>query len=151
MKAYQLTIPVDNKPGVLHRITSILARKSINIRSAAITSFGDSGFINLLVNNPKLGHKVLSEEGIPVEMKEVIAVLIDDRPGGLDRLLQVLSEENINIENGYGFVIESRKNAVFVLEIKDPDRARELIEAAGFETLTPQDLSEIEPFHYLGY
>jgi len=126
MKAYQLTIPAENKPGVLAQITSILARKKINIRSASITSFGDSGFINLIVNNPKQGQKALSKEGIPVEL-------------------------NINIENGYGFVIESRKHAVFILEIKDSARAKDLIEASGFKTLTPQQLSEIEPFHYVGY
>ena len=151
MKAYQLTIPAKNKPGVLYQITSILARKKINIRSASITSFGDSGFINLIVNNPKQAQKALSKEGIPVELKEVIAVLIEDRPGGLDKLLQILCAENINIENGYGFVIESRKNAVFVLEIKDSLRAKDLIEASGYKTLTPQQLSEIEPFHYVGY
>jgi len=151
MKAYQLTIPAKNKPGVLYQITSILARKKINIRSASITSFGDSGLINLIVNNPKQAQKELSKEGIPVELKEVIAVLIEDRPGGLDKLLQILCAENINIENGYGFVIESRKNAVFVLEIKDSLRAKDLIESFGYKTLTPQQLSEIEPFHYVGY
>ncbi len=151
MKAYQLTIPVENKPGVLSQITSILARKKINIRSASITSFGDFGFINLVVNNPKQGQKALSKEGIPVELKEVVAVLIEDRPGGLDKLLQILCAENINIENGYGFVIESRKNAVFILDIKDSAHAKDLIEASGFKTLTPQQLSEIEPFHYVGY
>jgi hypothetical protein len=151
MKSYQLTIPVENKPCVLASITSILARKKINIRSASITSFGDSGLINLIVDDPKQGHKALSKEGIPVELKEVIAVLIEDRPGGLDKLLQMLCAEKINIENGYGFVIESRKNAVFILEIKDSAQARELIEASGFKTLTPQQLSEIEPFHYVGY
>ena len=151
MKAYQLTIPAENKPGVLARVTSILARKKINIRSATISSFGNSGFINLIVNNPKQGQKALSKEGIPVELKQVIAVLIEDRPGGLDKLLQILYAENINIENGYGFVIESRKNAVFVLDVKDPIPAKDLIEASGFKTLTPQQLSEIEPFHYVGY
>jgi len=151
MKAYQLTIPVENKPGVLSQITSILARKKINIRSASITSFGNAGFINLIVNNPKQGQKALSKEGIPVELKEVVAVLIEDRPGGLDKLLQILCAENVNIENGYGFVIESRKNAVFILEIKDSAHAKDLIEASGFKTLTPQQLSEIEPFHYVGY
>ena len=151
MKSYQLTIPAENKPCVLATVTSILARKKINIRSASITSFGESGLINLIVDNPKQGHKALSKEGIPVELKEVIAVLIEDRPGGLDKLLQVLCDKKINIENGYGFVIESRKNAVFVLEIKEPEPAREVIEASGFTTLTPQQLSEIEPFHYVGY
>ncbi len=151
MKAYQLTIPAENKPGVLAKVTSILARKKINIRSATISSFGDSGFINLIVNNPKLGEKVLRKEGIPVELIEVIAVLIEDRPGGLDKLLQILFKENINIENGYGFVIESRKNAVFVIDVKELARAKELIEASGFKTLSPQQLSEIEPFHYVGY
>lgn len=151
MKAYQLTIPAENKPGVLARITSILARKTINIRSATISSFGDSGFINLIVDNPQMGQKVLSKEGIPVELKEVLAVLIDDRPGGLNKLLQILAAQNVNIENAYGFVIQSRKNAVFVLDVKDLERAKDLIEASGFETLTPQELSEIEPFHYVQY
>ncbi|MBL7173481.1 MAG: ACT domain-containing protein [Pseudomonadota bacterium] len=151
MKAYQLTIPAENKPGVLARITSILARKTVNIRSATISSFGDSGLINLIVDDPKMGQKVLSKEGIPVELKEVIAVLIDDRPGGLNKLLQILTAENINIENGYGFVIQSRKNAVFVLDIQDLERAKDLIESSGFETLSPQELSEVEPFHYVQY
>jgi hypothetical protein len=151
MKAYQLTIPVENKPGVLAQITSILARKHINIRSATISSFGASGFINLIVNDPKQGQKALPKEGIPVELKEIIAVLIEDRPGGLDNLLQILLTENINIENGYGFVIESRKNAVFVIDVNDVERAKDLIETSGFKTLTPQQLSEIEPFHYVGY
>jgi hypothetical protein len=151
MKAYQISIPAKNKPGVLAQITSILARKKINIRATSISSFGDSGLIHLIVNNPKQGYKILNKEGIPAELKEVIAVLIEDRPGGLDKLLQVLYAENINIENGYGFVIESRKNAVFVLEIIDSTRAKDLIEASGFTTLSPQELTEIEPFHYVGY
>ncbi|MEJ2657642.1 MAG: ACT domain-containing protein [Desulfobacterales bacterium] len=144
-------LPAENKPGVLARVTSILTRKNINIRSATISSFGDSGFINLIVNNPKQGHKALTKEGIPVELKEIIAVLIEDRPGGLDKLLQILLTEKINIENGYGFVIESRKDAVFILDVKELERAKNLIEASGFKTLAPQELSDIEPFHYLGY
>ena len=151
MKAYQLTIPAENRPGVLAQVTSTLARKKINIRSATISSFGESGFINLIVDNPKLGHKILVKEGIPAELKEVIAVLIEDRPGGLDKLLQALLVEKVNIENGYGFVIESRKNAVFILDVSDLAKARDLIETSGFKTLSPQELSEIEPFHYVGY
>ncbi len=151
MKAYQITVLAENRPGILAQVTSILSKKNINIRSTTITSFGDFGHINLIVDNPERAHKALQKQNIPAELKEVIPVLIKDQPGGLDKLLQLLKAENINIEDGYGFVIESRKKAVFVLEIKESEQAKALIEAKGFKTLTPQELSEIEPFHYAEY
>lgn len=151
MQAYQLTIPADNRPGVLARVTALLSREKINIRATTISSFGDKGFFNLIVDDPQRAEKVLKKDGIAVALKEVIAVLINDQPGGLDRLVQCLARENINIENAYGFVIESRKNAVFVLEVKIPAQVKELLKKERFETLSAQALSEIEPFHYMRY
>ena len=151
MNAYQLTIPAENKPGVLARVTTLLAGEKINIRATTISSFGDSGFFNLIVDDPERGKKVLEKEGIAVTLKEVIAVLIKDKPGGLDNLVQFLFDEKVNIENAYGFVIESRKNAVFVIDVNDPPGVKALLGRAGFETLSSQELSEIEPFHYMKY
>lgn len=151
MIAYQLTIPADNRPGVLAHTTRILAAKKINIRATAISSHGDRGFFNMIVDDPDGARSALVREGIPVEIREVVAVLIPDRPGGLDRLVQLLAGAAVNIENAYGFVIESRKNAVFVIEVHDPARAREVIHAAGFETLSAEALADIEPFHYMNY
>lgn len=151
MQAYQLTIPVENKPGVLARVTEILAREKINIRATTISSFGDRGFLNFIVDDPEGAEKALKKAGIAVELREVIAVLIKDSPGGLDRLVQHLARHSINIENAYGFVIESRKNAVFVLEVKDPDTVKGILKNEGFETLSSRALSEIEPFHYMRY
>ncbi len=151
MKAFQVTIPADNKPGILAGVTSILSQEKINIRATAISSFGEKGFFNLIVDDPDQAYRALVNNGIAAELKEIIAVLIQDRPGGLDGLVQLLAKKNINIENAYGFVIESRKNAVFVLEVRDPETAGPIIHAAGFETLTPQALADIEPFHYMNY
>jgi len=151
MNAYQLTIPAENKPGVLARVTTLLAGEKINIRATTISSFGDSGFLNLIVDDPERGKKVLEKEGIAVTLKEIIAVLIKDKPGGLDNLVQFLADEKVNIENAYGFVIESRKNAVFVIDVNDPSGVKALLAGAGFETLASQELSEIEPFHYMKY
>ncbi len=151
MHAYQLTIPAENKPGVLARVTSTLSHEKINIRATTISSFGDKGFFNLIVDDPGRARKALQKEGIDVELKEVIAVLIKDSPGGLDHLVHLLADKNINIENAYGFVIESRKDAVFVLEVKDIDGADTAIKGAGFKTLSSEALSDIEPFHYMKY
>ncbi|MCX8042718.1 MAG: hypothetical protein N3B18_01165, partial [Desulfobacterota bacterium] len=93
----------------------------------------------------------LHKAGIAVELKEVIAVLIPDSPGGFDRLVQCLAQHGINIENAYGFVIESRKHAVIVLDVKQPDTVRELLAKEKFETISGAALAAIEPFHYMQY
>jgi hypothetical protein len=151
MTAYQLTVPVENKPGRLAQVSGILSREKINIRAITISSFGEKGFLNILVDDPKLALKFLDREGIQASLKEIIAVVIDDRPGGMDRLVQLLARERINIENAYGFVLESNKTAVFVVEVSDIDGTQKILREHKFKTLTPEALATIEPFHYMKY
>jgi hypothetical protein len=151
MTAYQISIFAENKPGRLAKVTGLLAKEKINIRATTISTSGDFGIINLIVDDPKRAHKVLSKEGLTVSIKDVIAVVIDDKPGGLDKLVRALAGENINIENAYGFVIESWKKAVFVVEVDQLEKTQEVLKKKGFETLDTESLSAIEPFHYLKY
>jgi hypothetical protein len=81
----------------------------------------------------------------------VIAVVIEDKPGGLDKLVKLLSDEDINVEGAYGFVLESRKKAVFVIDTSQLEKAQKVLDREGFETLDADALSAIEPFHYMNY
>ena len=79
------------------------------------------------MDDPKLALKVLTKEGVQASLKEIIAVVIDDRPGGMDRLVQLLAKQQINIENAYGFVLESNKTAVFVVDVSDIEGAQKIL------------------------
>ena len=151
MIAYQLTIPTENTPGKLARVSGILSREKINIRAITISSYGDRGFFNILVDDPKPAQKALVKEGIDARLKEVIAVVIEDKPGGMDKLVQLLAGAGINIENAYGFVLESNKTAVFVVDVSDLDKTQKVLKEHKFKTLTPEALATIEPFHYMKY
>ena len=151
MIAYQLSVFAENKPGRLAKVTRILAGEKINIRAIAISTSGEFGVINILADDPKRGLKILEKAGLTVSLKEVIAVLIEDKPGGLDKLIQLLYDENINVENAYGFVLESWKQAVFVVDVDQLDKTQEVLKKAGFETLNADALSAIEPFHFMKY
>ncbi len=151
MTAYQLTVPVENRPGILAHVSGILSREKINIRAITISSFGDKGFFNILVDDPKLALKMLGKEGVQASLKEIIAVVIDDRPGGMDRLVQLLARQQINIENAYGFVLEGNKTAVFVVDVSDIEGTQKILKEHKFKTLTPEALADIEPFHYMKY
>ncbi len=149
--AYQLTIPVENRPGKLAEVSSILAREKFNIRAITISSFGQSGFLNIMVDDPKLAQKTLEKEGVEAVLKEIIAVILEDKPGGMDKLVKYLAKEQINIENAYGFVLESHKTAVFVLDVSDIESTRSILREKGFKTLGTEALATLEPFHYLKY
>ena len=151
MIAYQITIPTENKPGKLAQVSAVLSREKINIRAITISSYGDKGFFNILVDDPKLAQKALTREGVSVTLKEIIAVVIDDKPGGMDRLVQLLAKQGINIENAYGFVLESNKTAVFVVDVSDLEGAQKVLKENSFKTISAEALATIEPFHYMKY
>ncbi len=151
MKAYQLSISAENKPGSLAMVTKILAKEKINIRSITISSHGEFGIINAIVDHPRQAEKALNREGLSVSLKDIIAVSIEDKPGSFDKLVQLFASKNINIENSYGFVLESWKKAIIILDVQELERAKEILEKAGFEILNEEEMSSVEPFHYMRY
>ncbi|MBW2544168.1 MAG: ACT domain-containing protein [Deltaproteobacteria bacterium] len=151
MVAYQISVFAENKPGRLAKVTGILKKGKINIRAITISTSDVFGVINLIVDDPEGARSILEDEGLTVSMKEVVAVVVEDRPGGLDKLIQLLLDEDINIENAYGFVLESHEKAVFVVDVDQMEKTQKVLKDAGLETLDAQALSAIEPFHYMKY
>lgn len=149
MIAQQLSIFAENKPGKLAAVTSVLAKEKISIRATTISTSDTFGVISLIVDDPKRAQAALAKAGMMVRLRDVLAVLIDDKPGGLDELTQLLFKENVNVNNAYGFVLESRKKAVFVLDVDQIEKAEKLVEENGFKTLDADALSAVEPFHFM--
>jgi len=145
MIAYQLSIFAENKPGKLAHVTSVLAKEKINIRATTIATADTFGVISLIVDDPKSAQTALTAAGMTVNLVDVLAILIPDKPGGLDELMQLLFKENININNAYGFVLESSKKAVFVVDVEQMAKAEKLLEEKGFQTLDTAALCAMEP------
>jgi hypothetical protein len=151
MIAHQLSVFAENKSGRLAAVIHILAMENISIRATTIATSDTFGVINLIVNDPKRAEAALTKAGMMCHLREVLAVVIDDKPGGLDRLTQLLAKENIDINNAYGFVLESREKAVFVVDVEQIEKTQKILEKNKFKTLDAEALEAIEPFHYMQY
>jgi hypothetical protein len=145
MIAYQLSIFAENKPGKLAHVTSVLARENISIRATTISTSDTFGVISLIVDDPKRAEAALTKVGMTVHLRGVLAILIPDKPGGLDKLTRLLEDEGVNINNAYGFVLESAKKAVFVVDVDQMEKTEKLLEKHGFQTMDTEALSAIEP------
>jgi len=134
--AKQLSIFADNKPGRLKKITESLFEAKINIRSTTIQDRGEYSLVKIVVNDPEKARVVLKESGFACDMQDVLAIKIDDQPGGLFHLAEFLSESNINLMDAYGFAT----GTVFCIEVSDTKSTQKLLESAGFKVLSDQEL-----------
>ncbi len=136
----QISIFAENKPGKIERISGILGKNGINMRAITIADSGDYGIIKILADRPVDGCKTLKDEGIAATLKDIVAVRIDDSPGGLHKASAVLARNDINVEDAYGFTIRGSNEAVFVFQVKDIKKTEKVLEEAGFSLLRENEL-----------
>ncbi len=138
--AHQISVFVENKPGRIERVTEILARAKVNIRAFTLSGSYEYGVMKFLVDKPKRGVDVLVKQGIPANLREILAVVMDDRPGGLHRVSKVFGRLKVNIEDAYGFVIEDKKRAVMVIDVEKINEAKRILKEEGIATLSDQEI-----------
>ncbi|HPH02441.1 MAG TPA: ACT domain-containing protein [Spirochaetota bacterium] len=131
--AHTLTVFMENKPGKLERITGILADAGVNLRGITVASGGEFGVVRVLVTDHERAMQVLRSANLTVSVQESIVAVVEDEPGGFHRLLGILTKNNINIEDCYGFVLENSKKAAIVIDVTDRARAEEILRGNGIE------------------
>lgn len=143
MSVKQLSIFVENKPGQLAEITSVLAQNKIDIRAMSVADTQDFGILRLIVSDIEGAKAALSSASCVVSVNSVVAVAISDEPGALMRAVSVLSDNDINIEYMYAFITMSGKHAYVVLRVTDNERAEQLLCKNGIELVTQRDIEKL--------
>ena len=134
--AFELSVFLRNKITHFEEITSILKDANINIRSLTLTNIMHGwGVLNLLVDNPEKGYEVLAEKGNSVSLREVIALEMKDRAGGLDELLVKVSRAGIHIESAYSRLVTENNLAILILEVPDLLEAKRRLQINGVRIL----------------
>lgn len=131
----QISIFVENKAGRLAEVTRVLSEAGVNIRALSLADTSDFGILRLIVDNNDKAKAVLKERGFTVGKTDVVAVEVEDRPGGLSRILDILSQQNVNVEYMYAFVQHSGKEAVIIFRFDDIDTAVKLLQENNVKVL----------------
>jgi len=138
MIAYHISVFAENRPGRLDHITGVLAQASVNIRAIKISDLGEHGVVKILVDDPDTAYHALKQAGVLASQKEIVAVAVEDRPGGLHEVLKLLTRQRINVEDSYGFVLHTR--AVLVIEVADVPETMRLLKEAGLHLLSKEEI-----------
>ncbi len=135
MKVEQISVFLENKAGRLAEVAKILGDNGINIRALSLADTTDFGILRLIVDNRTKAKEVLKNAGFTVGITEVIAVEVEDQPGGLAKVLTTLADHNINVEYMYAFVEKSMDKAVLIFKFENLDKAIDVLTKAGITIL----------------
>ncbi len=143
MKTRQISVFIENEFGRLHEVMRLLGNNSINIRALSLADTSDFGIIRLIVNDPAKAYQILKDNEFTVGINDVIAISINDKPGGLADLLEILSNNKLNVEYMYAFVNNAGNNAVMIFRFEDTDKALKILENAGVMIMKESVLQNI--------
>jgi hypothetical protein len=140
MNVEQISIFLENKAGRLSEVTRIFEEGRINIRALSLADTSDFGILRLIVNDNEKAKRLLKENGFTVRFTEVVAVEVQDKPGGLHQILMSLSKAGVNVEYMYAFVQQSGQNAVLIFRFDNTAAAAEVLRREGVRVIDGPDL-----------
>lgn len=143
MNVKQLSVFIENKEGRLKNAVNAVSQAEVNIRALSIADSSKYGILRLIVSDNEKATAALKKEKFTVKETDVIVVGIKDEPNGLNTMLEILEEENINVEYLYAFVSSKTDEAIVVVKIEDCEGGLKALKDAGANILSKEDLDEL--------
>lgn len=137
MTIKQLSIFIENKAGTLIQVLDLLSQAGIQIIASTVADTKDYGLYRVLCNNPTQAYLLLREHGVNVQLSDVLALSIDNKPGQAAEAVRQISEAGVSILYMYSFLWQG--NGVLVMRTDPADLARETIILAKIPFLTEAD------------
>ncbi|MBQ7064894.1 MAG: ACT domain-containing protein [Firmicutes bacterium] len=131
----QLSILVPNQPGSLNEVLRVLAEEGIDIHGLSVTDSSDYGILRMMLSNPEKGEACLQRAGFAVKTTEVLAIDVNDTPGGLYYPVRLMADNEINIEYMYAFGTKLDRHAMIIFKTGDNRRCCRILEQAGIPVL----------------
>lgn len=120
MPVKQITVFLENQTGRLADVTGILNKENINLQGFSTTEARDYGILRLVVSDVEKAKQTLKDAGFTTHIAEVICVTVEDKPGELHKILDILAGKDVNID--YIYVIAGTKIVLSVANIEETEK-----------------------------
>ena len=135
MAIKQLSVLLPNQYGMLANLTEIFFKEDIDIRAMSVYDTTEYGILRAVVDDPDKAVEVLKKNGIVAMLSDIMAVNPEDRKGSLNEIFHILSNNNVNVDYIYSFVVKKGGPQYFVLKVADIPKVETLLESQGIEVI----------------
>ena len=132
---------LEDRSGRLTELTRILSDNDVNITALSVAETSDFGIVRMVVGRPELAKNALEKEGFSIGLTEVICANMPDEPGSLYGILQILTEEDINVDYMYAF--SNNNVALAVIRSNDIRQVSKVLERNQIKLLSQSDIYQL--------
>jgi len=119
----QLTIVLENRPGILADLCAHLTDRGINVRAITTLYEGGQGSARLVVDKPEAAKATFAEAGVLCTACNCLALEMPDAPGGFAAIARKLALAGINIDYIYASASPGPGPALGIFGVSDLERA----------------------------
>ncbi len=135
MTTKQISVFIENRKGRLGDILDVLSAAQVNILSTSLSDTAEYGILRIISDQPQAGCNALTAAGFSGMLTDVFILQIPHEPGGLQKVLRVISEERLSVEYMYGLSVDGG-DASIVVKISDQAKADEIFTKRNIVTLS---------------
>ena len=129
----QISVFLENRPGTLRELTSVLGSGSIDIRELSVADTQHFGIVRLIIRSESIDKamSLLKGAGYTASINNVFCAEIDDKPSGLCKLLTIIENEKLSVEYMYSFRRTTDQRALMVMRLSEKERGLAVLNAYG--------------------
>ena len=142
MKIKQISLFLENRPGALSQPVKLLAQAGFNILTLSIADAQEFGILRLVVQDWERAQKLLEKNKFVVKLTDMVAIEMEDRPGGLAKILDAAEKASLNVEYMYAFSVKCENKSVLLFRFSQPDKAIAALKKQRINVLRCCDLAE---------
>ena len=128
----QLSVWLQNKPGMLKKFLDLLIENNIEIRAITVAENDEYGILLLLVDKPDECIRILEEKDYPISETMVLAVKskAENNTIGLQEISKIMGENDINIDYLYSTLVKDQP--LLIMKVDDVKKAIQILKEDGF-------------------
>ena len=139
MVTKQISVFIENRKGRLGEVLDVLKNSGVNIISMSLADTAEYGLLRIISDKPQEGKTALSAAGFSGMITDVFILSIPHTPGALQKILRVISDEELSVEYMYGLSAVANEASI-VVKTSDLAKADEVFAKHGIQTLAYSDL-----------
>jgi hypothetical protein len=122
-KTRQFTITIENRPGAVAEIASILGNAKVNILALLGTAHATGGTVQLVVQDARKAKRALDDAKYSYRESPAEEYELANKPGALAQTLVKLAAKGVNLNTICATASKSGKKAVVVYTVEAQPKA----------------------------